>query len=101
MIRKILPLADAEEARIQLAIADDADAPEATDEQLAQARPFAEAFPQLADAARRARGRPALAEAKQLVSLRLDAEIVRRLRASGPGWQSRVNDALKRVVGLN
>lgn len=101
MMKKISSLSDAEEARIQRAIADDADAPEATDEQLAQARPFMEVFPQLADAARRARGRPPLAEAKQLVSLRLDAEIVRRLRASGPGWQSRVNDALRRTVGLD
>lgn len=101
MMKKISVLTDADEARIQAAIADDADAPEATAEQLAQARPFTEAFPQLADAARRARGRPPLADAKQLVSLRLDAEIVRRLRASGPGWQSRANDVLKKAVGLD
>lgn len=46
------------------------------------------------------RGRPPLADPKQLVSLRLDRAVVERLRASGPGWQTRVNEALRRVVGL-
>ena len=46
------------------------------------------------------RGRPKVANPKQLVSLRLDRELVERLRAQGPGWQTRVNDALRKVVGL-
>jgi uncharacterized protein (DUF4415 family) len=41
------------------------------------------------------RGRPAVADPKQSVTLRLDADVLHRLRRSGPGWQTRVNDALR------
>lgn len=43
---------------------------------------------------RRARG-PQKAPTKVSVTLRLDSEIVERFRASGKGWQSRINDILK------
>jgi uncharacterized protein (DUF4415 family) len=46
------------------------------------------------------RGRPKSADPKQLVSLRLDREVVERLRDQGPGWQTRVNEALRKAVGL-
>lgn len=46
------------------------------------------------------RGRPKSADPKQLVSLRLDRELVERLREQGPGWQTRVNLELRKVVGL-
>lgn len=47
------------EEQIQRMIASDPDAPEATDEQLAQAKPFDEAFPALAEAmGRNVGGRP-------------------------------------------
>lgn len=42
-----------DEARIQAMIASDPDAPEASDAQLAAAKPFAEAFPALAEKMRR------------------------------------------------
>lgn len=42
---RIKPLRAAEEAKVQRQTASDPDAPEATDEQLAQATPFAEVFP--------------------------------------------------------
>ncbi len=32
---------------------------------------------------------------KRLFSLRLDPDIVERFRATGPGWQSRINDTLR------
>ena len=41
------------------------------------------------------RGRPPLAEAKRQVTLRLDPDLLDRLRATGPGWQTRVNKALR------
>ncbi|SHK50798.1 BrnA antitoxin of type II toxin-antitoxin system [Roseomonas rosea] len=44
------------------------------------------------------RGRPKAAATKKLVSLRLDADVLDRLRASGPGWQGRANAALRRLV---
>ena len=51
------PLTDEEEAEIQRMIASDPDNPELTDEQIAQARPFREAFPDLAAAIDRELGR--------------------------------------------
>ena len=46
------------------------------------------------------RGRPKSADPKQLVSLRLDREVVERLREQGPGWQTRINNELRKLVGL-
>jgi uncharacterized protein (DUF4415 family) len=47
------------------------------------------------------RGRPPLRDhAKQQVTLRLDPDVVERFRADGPGWQGRMNAALRRAVGL-
>ena len=45
-------------------------------------------------ALRRARG-PNKKPVKEQVAIRLDQEVVGALRASGPGWQTRVNAALK------
>ncbi len=71
-----------------------------TDDELSKMRPFDEVFPDLAEAIRRGRGRPRMDNPKKQVTLRLDAEVLERLRASGKGWQGRVNDVLKKVVGL-
>jgi uncharacterized protein (DUF4415 family) len=40
-------------------------------------------------------GRPKSDNPKRMVSLRLDADLLGRLRETGAGWQSRVNDALR------
>jgi uncharacterized protein (DUF4415 family) len=45
------------------------------------------------------RGRPA-GSSKNLVSLRLDKEVIEHFRATGPGWQTRMNDALRKAAGL-
>ncbi|MBN8478532.1 MAG: BrnA antitoxin family protein [Burkholderiales bacterium] len=45
-------------------------------------------------AIRRTRG-PNKRPAKEQVAIRLDQDVVGALRASGPGWQTRVNTALK------
>ncbi|KQN69763.1 MULTISPECIES: BrnA antitoxin family protein [unclassified Devosia] len=71
-----------------------------TDDELAQFRPFTEVFPEQAESIRRSRGRPPLESPKQQVTLRIDADVLARLRASGKGWQGRVNDVLKKSVGL-
>jgi uncharacterized protein (DUF4415 family) len=60
------------------------DAPELTDEQLAKAVVR--------------RGRPPSENRKQPVKIRLDRDVVEALRASGPGWQTRVNAALRETV---
>ena len=93
--RDIPPLTDEEEAEIQRQIAADPDAPEATDEQIAQARPFAEVFPDLAESIRRSRGRPKAEKRLQHVSIRLDPDVVAKFKATGKGWQSRINEVLK------
>ena len=47
-------------------------------------------------AGRAVRGRPALGDtAKQSVSLRIDKDVLEHFKASGPGWQSRMNAALR------
>lgn len=45
------------------------------------------------------RGRPP-GSAKRLVSLRLDQAVLDAFRAGGPGWQSRINQALRKAAGL-
>ena len=46
-------------------------------------------------------GRPPLrGKPKRQVTLRLDPDVVECFRAGGPGWQSRINDALRKAVGL-
>lgn len=76
---------------------DETDSPEATDEELAQAKPFAEAFPELAESIRRARGRPPVEKPRQQISIRLDPDVVEKFKATGKGWQSRINEVLKQA----
>jgi uncharacterized protein (DUF4415 family) len=73
------------------------DNPEWTEEDFKRARPFAEVFPELAESIRRSRGRPALDAPKKQITLRLDQDVIEKFRRTGPGWQGRINDALKRV----
>ena len=44
---------------------------------------------------RRKRGRPAGSGAKEQIALRVDRDVLARFRAEGPGWQTRMNEALK------
>ena len=41
-------------------------------------------------------GRPVKADPKVSVTLRLDRDIIERFRSKGPGWQTRINAALKK-----
>jgi uncharacterized protein (DUF4415 family) len=45
-------------------------------------------------------GRPKKAAPKEAVNIRLDREVVAHFRATGPGWQSRINEALRKAAGL-
>lgn len=45
-------------------------------------------------------GRPRLEHPKRQVTLRLDADVVEKFRASGKGWQSRINAELRKILGL-
>ena len=44
------------------------------------------------------RGRPPSGNAKQLVSLRIDTDVLERLRGLGPGWQKRATEALRELA---
>jgi uncharacterized protein (DUF4415 family) len=88
-------LTDAEEAEVQRMIASDPDNPEATDEQIAQAKSFAEVFPALAEGIKRGRGRPRLDNAKEAVTLRLDPDVVARFKARGGDWRTKMAEAIK------
>jgi uncharacterized protein (DUF4415 family) len=87
--RPVPPISDEREAEIQKMIAADPDAPEATDEALANPMTFAEAM-------KRHAGRPRLKNPKQQVTVRLDADVIAKMRESGPGWQVRMNDILRK-----
>jgi uncharacterized protein (DUF4415 family) len=41
------------------------------------------------------RGRPKAAVTKTPIKIRLDADVLAALRASGDGWQTRINDTLR------
>jgi uncharacterized protein (DUF4415 family) len=43
-------------------------------------------------------GRPLGSGTKKQITLRLDADVVDKFKASGSGWQTRINDALKSWV---
>jgi len=43
-------------------------------------------------------GRPKLAKPKEQLTLRLDADVVNAFRATGKGWQARINALLLEVV---
>jgi uncharacterized protein (DUF4415 family) len=42
------------------------------------------------------RGRPKLANPRQLLSLRLPVQVIARWKAAGPGWQTRMAEALEK-----
>ncbi len=78
-------------------IAHGEDIPEWTEADYARARPMKEMFPDIIEAFERMRGArgPQKSPVKERVGMRLDADIVRHFRDTGPGWQSRVNDVLR------
>lgn len=66
-------------------------------------RPAARALPRLVGAKLaaellRPRGRPTKEHPKQQVTLRLDADVLEHFKSGGPGWQTRINAALRRAA---
>jgi uncharacterized protein (DUF4415 family) len=45
-------------------------------------------------------GRPKSDNPKKAVNLRLDADVVAHFRAAGPGWQTRINETLRKAARL-
>ena len=42
---------------------------------------------------------PSLPGAKELVSLRIDCHVLEHFQEDGPGWQDRINEALRKAAG--
>ena len=59
-----------------------------------------EPWASLIDATPVTRGRPKQLQTKVPVSLRLDPDVVEAFKADGPGWQSRMNAALRKAAGV-
>ena len=104
--RKVGPAVPTDDAAINAGIAADPDNPEWTEADFTKARPAAEVLPALvgvkaaAELLKPKRGRPPLDDPKVAIKLRLDRDVVEGFRKTGPGWQSRINEALRKVVGL-
>ena len=77
------------------------DNPEWSEEDFARARPADEVLPATVVAAlvKNKGGRPR-GSAKEQIALRVDRDVLERFRAGGPGWQSRMNEALRSAAGL-
>ena len=46
-------------------------------------------------------GRPVSKNPKLLVSMRYDAEVIKYFKATGKGWQTRINEVLSKYVALH
>jgi uncharacterized protein (DUF4415 family) len=87
-------MTDEEDAQLTAAAEADVDNPPLGS---GTARPALDVHP---DLVHRMRG-PQKAPTKQLVSLRLDPDVLEHFRSTGDGWQSRMNEALRQAAGLD
>jgi len=68
-----------------------------------RARPASEVLPKIfgkkaGEAMLKQRGRPKSGQARTLISLRLPPETLQRWKATGPGWQTRMAEALSKAI---
>jgi len=66
-----------------------------TDEELAQFRPAHEVLPRELLAKLRTLGRPKAEVTKERITIRLSPDVLQRFRATGAGWQTRMDGALR------
>jgi len=72
--------------------------PEWTESDFARARPASEVLsPEVLSAFRRPRGAQ-VAPTKVPISIRLSREVVDHFKAAGAGWQSRIDETLKKAI---
>ena len=97
----IIPTHDETEA-INAGIATDQDNPELTKEWFGKAKPASAVFSPETYAGllamKRPRGRPKADETKVFTAIRLDADLLNAFKATGKGWQTRVNAALRQFI---
>jgi len=100
MPRKLDLPSPEDDAAIQRGIEQDPDSPESGEEFFRDARPASMTLPPVvhADLAAPERGYPDAEPAKVQVTFPVDQGVFDGLQASGPGWQARANEALRRLV---
>ncbi len=79
----------------------DDDNPEWTEADFARAKYGDDIPAHIRAAFPKSRGRPVgsvKAQSKQAVSIRLDPDVLAYFRATGPGWQSRINEVLRKAM---
>ncbi|MFV3126626.1 BrnA antitoxin family protein [Niveispirillum sp. KHB5.9] len=86
---------------------EDGEVRELTTQDFQEMRPAAKALPGLlgeelaAQLLQRRPGRgPQKAPTKAQVTLRLDPDLIQHFKRSGTGWQTRLNDTLRKAIGL-
>ena len=77
---------------------DDEDNPEWTEEDFSRARPFKEVFPEQYEAWEKKKGRPPVEQPKVHIGFRLAADVVNGVRATGPGYNARVEKVLREAL---
>lgn len=75
----------------------DADNPELTDADFARAKPFKELFPKQHRSWNR-KGRPPVETPKVHIGFRLAADVVNAIRATGRGYNARVEKVLREAL---
>ncbi|MDX7953579.1 BrnA antitoxin family protein [Lichenihabitans sp. Uapishka_5] len=75
------------------------DSPELTADDFARMRPASEALPELVRAMRQRREALSPLGAAPF-TLYVDEDVLEAYRATGPGWQGRMSEALRKAVGL-
>ncbi len=76
----------------------DEENPEWTPEATAEAKPFGDVFPDMLESWKRGRGRPRAAAPKVTMNFRFAADLVQSLRATGRGYNARVEKLLREAM---
>jgi len=79
-------------------IDEDGEVRELTDEDLLKFHPVSDVLPESLQKKMGVRGRPPKSNPKQLVSVRYSAEVLAYFKATGKGWQTRMDDVLRDYV---
>lgn len=91
-----------EDKTISAGIAADPDSSGLDGKWFLEAKPASEAFaPEIYTALvamKRPRGRPKANETKVFTAIRLDADLLETFKATGKGWQTRMNAALRQYI---